>query len=47
MYKEKLFLKNKEIEKLRLLQFKKNKEINSQNNIILQQTNQIHNLIHP
>ncbi|HFN7059567.1 TPA: alpha-2,3-sialyltransferase, partial [Campylobacter jejuni] len=44
MYKEKLFLKNKEIEKLRLSQFKKNKEINSQNNIILQQTNQIHNL---
>ncbi|RTI85100.1 sulfotransferase family 2 domain-containing protein [Campylobacter jejuni] len=44
MYKEKLFLKNKEIEKLRLLQFKKNKEINSQNNIISQQTNQIHNL---
>ncbi|EOJ2049356.1 alpha-2,3-sialyltransferase, partial [Campylobacter jejuni] len=44
MYKEKLFSKNKEIEKLRLSQFKKNKEINSQNNIILQQTNQIHNL---
>ncbi|HED4593320.1 TPA: sulfotransferase family 2 domain-containing protein [Campylobacter jejuni] len=44
MYKEKLFLKNKEIEKLRLSQFKKNKEINSQNNIISQQTNQIHNL---
>ncbi|ECQ7109952.1 sulfotransferase family protein [Campylobacter jejuni] len=44
MYKEKLFLKNKEIEKLRLSQFKKSKEINSQNNIILQQTNQIHNL---
>ncbi|HID0753319.1 TPA: sulfotransferase family 2 domain-containing protein [Campylobacter jejuni] len=44
MYKEKLFLKNKEIEKLRLLQFKKNKEINFQNNIILQQTNQIYNL---
>ncbi|HEF3642180.1 TPA: sulfotransferase family 2 domain-containing protein [Campylobacter jejuni] len=44
MYKEKLFLKNKEIEKLRLSQFKKNKEINSQNNIILQQTNQIYNL---
>ncbi|EAI0872538.1 alpha-2,3-sialyltransferase, partial [Campylobacter jejuni] len=33
-----------EIEKLRLSQFKKNKEINSQNNIILQQTNQIHGL---
>ncbi|HEF2527483.1 TPA: sulfotransferase family 2 domain-containing protein [Campylobacter jejuni] len=44
MYKEKLFLKDKEIEKLRLSQFKKNKEINSQNNIISQQTNQIHNL---
>ncbi|EAK9986087.1 sulfotransferase family protein [Campylobacter jejuni] len=44
MYKEKLFLKNKEIEKLRLSQFKKNKEINSQNNIISKQTNQIHNL---
>ncbi|EIF6438786.1 alpha-2,3-sialyltransferase, partial [Campylobacter jejuni] len=44
MYKEKLFLKNKEIEKLRLSQFKKNKEINFQNNIILQQTNQIYNL---
>ncbi|MDQ6242738.1 glycosyltransferase family 2 protein, partial [Campylobacter jejuni] len=41
-----LFLKEtyQEIKSIEKLFFKKSKEINSQNNIILQQTNQIHNL---